>query len=185
MKFCTNCGNQLPAEQKFCTKCGAQQKPVEAAPAPAPVEPTPPPVEVAPEPVFTPEPVATLEPTPTPEPAPIKKSPEYPNVMQLVLALGNAGLVDDVIDEPAELAGEAKSAWSLNQLAAVIHNSGTSEYRIVLADGNLNPGSYASLTSGSSPAASARYGNWVIAVDHISGTNESAQVLEKVFETLG
>jgi len=34
--------------------------------------------------------------------------------------------------------------------------------------------------------ASARYGKWVVAVDHVSGgANESAQVLESVFELLG
>jgi hypothetical protein len=104
-------------------------------------------------------------------------------VLQLVLALGKAGVLVDVIDEPAELGGPAKSAWSLNQLAAVTHQTGGSEYRIVLADGDLDPSSYASLMS--SPA-SARYGKWVVAVDHVSGgANESAQVLESVFELLG
>ncbi len=173
MKFCTNCGNQMPAEQKFCTKCGSPQKVVESAPAPAPVEPTPAPV---------PEPT----PEPTPEPAPLKQSPEYPNVLQLVLALGKAGVLVDVIDEPADLGGSAKSAWSLNQLAAVTHESGGSEYRIILADGNLDPSSYASLNIGSGMPASARYGNWVVSVNHVSGgANESARVLERVFELLG
>lgn len=173
MKFCTNCGTQMPAEQKFCTKCGSPQKVFESAPAPAPVEPTPAP---APEP--TPE--------PTPEPAPLKQSPEYPNVLQLVLALGKAGVLVDVIDEPADLGGPARSAWSLNQLAAVTHESAGSEYRIILADGNLDPSSYASLNIGSGMPASARYGNWVLSVNHVSGgANESARVLERVFELLG
>lgn len=172
MKFCTNCGNQMPVEQKFCTRCGSPQKVVEATSAP--VEPTPIP-EPAPEPEATPEPI--------PEPAPLKQSPEYANVLQLVLALGKVGVLVDVIDEPAELGGPAKSAWSLNQLAAVTHQAGGAEYRIVLADGNLDPSSYANLMTN---PASARYGNWIVAVDHVSGgANESARVLERVFELLG
>lgn len=170
MKFCTNCGNQMPAEQRFCTKCGSPQKVVESAPAP--VEPTP-----------IPAPTPTPDPVTVPEPAPLKQSPEYANVLQLVLALGKSGVLVDVIDQPAELSAQAKTAWSLNQLAAVTHQAGGSEYRIVLADGNLDPSSYSNLMT--SPA-SARYGNWVVAVDHLSGgSNESARVLESVFELLG
>ena len=35
IKFCTNCGKQIPADAKFCSVCGAAQVSVEAEAAPA------------------------------------------------------------------------------------------------------------------------------------------------------
>lgn len=174
MKFCTNCGNQMPAEQKFCTKCGSPQKVVEAAPAP--VEPTP-----IPEPTPTPEPM----PEPTPEPAPIslKKSPEYPNTVQMVLALGKAGIVHDVVELPEVVNPTVRDAWDSNQLVALIINENGSEHRLVIAASDVPENSYGFLTGG---AASARYGNWIVYVTLVEGdSNSSAALIEKVFETLG
>lgn len=62
MKYCINCGTQLPDEAKFCVKCGTPQPVAEAKaePAPAPV------VEQAP------------EVTPTPVVQPVENKPEEP-----------------------------------------------------------------------------------------------------------
>jgi hypothetical protein len=166
MKFCTNCGTQMPAEQKFCTKCGSPQKVVEAAPAP--VEPTP-----------IPEPA----PEPTPEPAPIKKSPEYPNTVQMVLGLGKAGIVHDVFELPEVVNPTVRDAWDRDQLVALIINESGSEHRLVIAASDVPENSYGFLIGG---AESARYGNWIVYVTLIEGdSNSSAVLIEKVFETLG
>lgn len=178
MKFCTNCGNQMPAEQKFCTKCGAPQKVVAApTPEPAPMpEPTP---EPAPEPTPAPEP----EPTPEPAPISLKKSPEYPNTVQLVLALGQAGLVHDVVELPEVVNPTLRDAWDRDQLVALMLNESGSEHRLVIASSDIPENSYGFLTGG---AASARYGNWIVYVTLVEGSsNSSAALIEKVFETLG
>lgn len=173
MKFCTNCGTQMPAEQKFCTKCGSPQK-IVAAPTPVPVEPTP-----------IPEPTPNPEPEPTPEPAPIslKKSPEYPNTVQLVLALGKAGLVHDVVELPEVVNPTLRDAWDRDQLVALTLVDNDSEHRLVIAASEVPENAYGFLTGG---AASARYGNWIVYVTLVEGSsNSSAALIEKVFETLG
>ena len=173
MKFCTKCGNQLAAGQRFCTRCGAPNKVAESQPEPAPVVEAP--VTYVPEPAVVPEPA----PAPTPP-------REYSNILPMILALGNAGVINDIVDEPGGLSQEAVTSWAQDKLAALIHRSGDSEYQIVIADSTLDPSSYASLNIGSGMPASARYGNWVVSVNHVSGgANESARVLERVFELLG
>lgn len=68
--FCTNCGQQIPADARFCNNCGHPQEPTgivapaEPVPAPEPTPvPTPPPVEPPP---VTPEPGPSVPPTPPP-----------------------------------------------------------------------------------------------------------------------
>lgn len=174
MKFCTNCGNQMPAEQKFCTRCGAQQKPIDAAPAP---------VEAAPMPEPTPEPTPEPAPAPEPEPVPVKRSPEYPNVLQMVLALGKAGMVHDVMELAEETNPTLREAWDQDRIVALTIEESGSEYRLVIADSDVSANSYGFLTTG---AESARYGNWIVYVTHVEGgSNNSAALIEKVFETLG
>lgn len=182
MKFCTNCGNQLAEAQKFCTKCGSPVANLEAAPVveapvvePAPVEPEPAPVAETP-----------AEPEPAPVEAPKPQLPDYPNALQIILKLGKAGAVSDVLDLPEGLGGPAQSAWSLDQLAAITHKWGGAEFKIVFADANLDVSSYASLASTGSGTSNARYGNWLVYVVPSTGqANESAAVLEKIFELLG
>ena len=195
MKFCTKCGNQLAAGQRFCTRCGAPNKVAESQPAPAPVVEAPvtyvPEPAVVPEPVVEPDPMAVLFPESAaavvPEPAPAPTPPrEYSNILPMILALGNAGVINDIVDEPGGLSQEAVTSWAQDKLAALIHRTGDSEYQIVIADSTLDPSSYASLNIGSGIPASAGYGNWVVSVNHFSGgANESARVLERVFELLG
>jgi hypothetical protein len=181
MKFCTNCGSQLAPEQRFCTKCGAPQA---VAEAPAPIAAPAPVVEVAPEPI--PEPTPEPEPIPEPAPAPTPAAPEYPNALQVILKLGKAGVVDDVLDEPEGLAGPAQSAWAHDQLAAITHKWGGAEFKVVFADGNLDVTSYSSLTNHEPGTTSMRYGNWIVYVTPSTGqANESAAVLEKLFSLLG
>ena len=184
MKFCTNCGTQVNPEQKFCTKCGSPQKPV-----------TPPPAPVVEAPVV-PEPQPALEPAPAidltkpevveaPAPAPAA-TPEYISTLQIVHTLSKAGIVDDVLDEPATLAPAAQNAWTQGQLAAITHKWGGAEFTIVFADGNLDASSYSTLASHTVGSTSMRYGSWMVWVLPSSGqANESAAVLEKVFTLLG
>jgi hypothetical protein len=182
MKFCTNCGNQMPAEQKFCTRCGAQQKPIDAAPAPVEAAPMP---EPTPEPTPEPAPAPAPEPIaePEPEPVPLKKSPEYPNVLQVVLALGKAGMVHDVMELAEETNPTLREAWDQDRIVALTIEESGSEYRLVIADSDVSANSYGFLTTG---AESARYGNWIVYVTHVEGgSNNSAALIEKVFETLG
>lgn len=100
MKYCHNCGQQLPDEAKFCSKCGAKQytfpaqeetpkeepikeevvleevieEPEEAVTEPVKEEPTPAPVE--PEPIpEEPEIIEEPEIEPIPEPEPVKEEP--------------------------------------------------------------------------------------------------------------
>lgn len=177
MKFCTNCGSQVSPEQRFCTKCGAPQAVVEA---PAPV------AAPTPEVVAAPEPVVEVAPEPTPEPEPTPAAPEYPNALQIILKLGKAGVVDDVLDEPEGLAGPGQSAWAHDQLAAITHKWGGAEFKVVFADGNLDVTSYANLTNHEPGTTSMRYGNWIVYVTPSTGqANESAAVLEKLFSLLG
>ena len=176
MKFCTNCGTQVTPEQKFCTKCGSPQKP--ATPPPAPVVEAP----VIEAPVVVPEPQPVVE-TPAPAPA---ATPEYISTLQIVHTLSKAGVVDDVLDEPATLAPAAQNAWTQGQLAAITHKWGGAEFTIVFADGNLDASSYSALASHTVGSTSMRYGSWMVWVLPSSGqANESAAVLEKVFTLLG
>lgn len=178
MKFCTNCGTQVTPEQKFCTKCGSPQKP--ATPPPAPVVEAP----VIEAPVVVPEPQPVIE-TPAPAPAPAA-TPEYISTLQIVHTLSKAGVVDDVLDEPATLAPAAQNAWAQGQLAAITHKWGGAEFTIVFADGNLDASSYSALASHTVGSTSMRYGSWMVWVLPSSGqANESAAVLEKVFTLLG
>jgi hypothetical protein len=197
MKFCTKCGNKLAEGQRFCTKCGAPNKPAQAQPAPvieAPAAAVPEPV-AAPEPIVEPDPMEVLfpqaaavipepapAPVPTPTPAPTR---EYSNILPMILALGNAGVIDDIVDEPAGMSQEAVTAWSKDKLAALSHRSGGSEYQIVIADGALNPSGYPALVVTGDGVASAHFGTWVVSVALASGaTNESARVLQKVLSLL-
>lgn len=184
MKFCTNCGNPVTPEQKFCTKCGnalAKAEPPVAGETliPQPVEAV---VEVVPEPEPEPEPAATQEsaaPTPTP-------SREYANVLEIFIALGKEGFVSDVLDEPADLAENAKNAWSDDSLGAVVHKSGASEYVVVFATDNIAETEYSSIFNASLGKASASHGNWVITVAQIAGpSNDSERQLERVQNLLG
>lgn len=191
MKFCTKCGNQLAAGQRFCTKCGAPNKATEQQPTPA-VE-APAQVVSVPEPVSEPDPMAVLfpesaavvapEPLTAQAPTPLR---EYSIVLPMILTLGNAGAINDIVDEPGGLSQEAVAAWSQDKLAALIHRSGDSEYQIVIADAGLDPSGYAPLGGIGVGVASAHYGPWVVFVTLVSGTaNDSAGVLERVFELLG
>ena len=67
MKFCHNCGAQLPDGTKFCTSCGTKQ---ELQPVPAPV------AEPAPAPVYT-------APVEEPAPAPVYAAPVEEPVVEL------------------------------------------------------------------------------------------------------
>lgn len=181
MKFCTNCGTQVQPEQKFCTKCGNPQQPVAAPPAPVVETPAPAPTPVVEEPAPTP----VVE-TPAPAPAAEPSTPDYANTLQLILTLSKAGVVDDVLDEPADLTPAGKSAWANAQLAAITHNWGGAEFKVVFADGNLDASAYETLTDHSAGTSSMRYGSWMVLVVPSTGqTNESAAVLEKVFTLLG
>ena len=187
MKFCTNCGNQLADGQKFCTKCGSPVRSVTPEPV-VEVAPTVQPEPVVEAPVVEAPPVAeapVIVDAPVVE-APKPQLPDYPNALQIILKLGKAGAVADVLDQPDGLTGPALSAWSLDQLAAITHKWGGAEFKIVFADANLDVNSYSSLASNGAGTSSARYGNWLVYVVPSTGqANESAAVLEKVFELLG
>ncbi len=184
MKFCTKCGNPVTPEQKFCTKRGNPLVQPEMPPAQAPqvqttVETV---VEVTPEPVAEPQPEVMPEPE-APTPAPV---PDYKNALEIILVLGKAGFVSDVLDEPAELGANAKNAWSEDSLGAVVHKSGASEYVVVFATASVDEQEYFSIATGSVGRSSARYGNWVISVAQTAGpSNDTALQLERVFSLLG
>ncbi len=57
MKYCPNCGSQLPDEARFCPNCGTKQPNMENAPAPQPA------------------PVVEQTPAPQPAPAPVPQEP--------------------------------------------------------------------------------------------------------------
>jgi len=71
MKFCTNCGNQMPEESVFCTQCGtrfevgATQPQATTPPAP-PEQPTQPPVQPTQPPIQPTQ--APVPPVPPPPP---------------------------------------------------------------------------------------------------------------------
>ena len=56
MKYCPNCGSQLPDEARFCPNCGTKQPNMENAPAPQPA------------PVVEPSPAPQPQPAPAPAP---------------------------------------------------------------------------------------------------------------------
>ena len=61
MKYCPNCGSQLPDEARFCPNCGTKQPNMENAPAPTPQVQT--------------EPVVERAPSPQPQAAPVSQEP--------------------------------------------------------------------------------------------------------------
>ncbi len=61
MKYCPNCGSQLPDEARFCPNCGTKQPNMENAPAPTPQVQS--------------EPVVERAPSPQPQAAPVSQEP--------------------------------------------------------------------------------------------------------------
>ena len=99
-------------------------------------------------PAAKPAPKAAAKPAPAPAPAPTPAAtPDYISTLQIVHTLSKAGIVDDVLDEPATLAPAAHNAWTQGQLAAITHKWGGAEFTIVFADGNLDASSYSTLAS--------------------------------------
>ena len=143
---------------KFCTNCGSQ---------------------VTPEQRFCTKCGAPLAVTEAP-------APEYLNTLQIILKLGKAGVVDDVLDEPEGLDLPAQSAWTHDQLAAINHKWVGAEFKVVFAASNLDVTSYSSLTNREPGTSSMRFGNWIVYVTPSTGqTVDSAAVLEKLFALLG
>ncbi|HWP97564.1 MAG TPA: DUF3352 domain-containing protein [Syntrophomonadaceae bacterium] len=79
MKYCTNCGQQLPDEAGFCTSCGTAQK--TAAVAPPPVDPSP--VTTMPSAV---NPIPVTNAVPPADPSPMTTAPTTANPVPVTTA---------------------------------------------------------------------------------------------------